>query len=243
MWLDILALIGAIWLIVRVVVLRQVAALPFTRQAARFVDAAAPAAIADLVAQANAELDELGFEPARWVRVVDADGEQARLRIVRLHRKCHAAVWLEAPTLFAPNRLLVWYVTRMLDGRTLITQPFDVYFQLLAREQALVQICGEASFAGQWAAHCALVATHGATDAAGIEDAALLGFYIARVPSGLSGPPGTTSGSGSPFSRCSALIEAGGVQVGLYLTAFMNTDSSGVGRLGRPTTTLELSAS
>ena len=69
MWLDILALIGAIWLIVRVVVLRQVAALPFTRQAARFVDAAAPAAIADLVAQANAELDELGFEPARWVRV------------------------------------------------------------------------------------------------------------------------------------------------------------------------------
>lgn len=177
MWLDILALIGAIWLIVRVVVLRQVAALPFTRQAARFVDAAAPAAIADLVAHANAELDELGFEPARWVRVVDADGEQARLRIVRLHRKCHAAVWLEAPTLFAPNRLLVWYVTRMLDGRTLITQPFDVYFQLLAREQALVQICGEASFAGQWAAHCALVATHGATDAAGIEDAALLGFY------------------------------------------------------------------
>jgi cell wall assembly regulator SMI1/Zn-dependent protease len=177
MWLDILALIGAIWLIVRVVVLRQVAALPFTRQAARFVDAAAPAAIADLVAQANAELDELGFEPARWVRVVDADGEQVRLRIVRLHRKCHAAVWLEAPTLFAPNRLLVWYVTRMLDGRTLITQPFDVYFQLLAREQALVQICGEASFAGQWAAHCALVATHGATDASGIEDAALLGFY------------------------------------------------------------------
>lgn len=177
MWLDILALIGAIWLIVRVVVLRQVAALPFTRQAARFVDAAAPAAIADLVAQANAELDELGFEPARWVRVVDADGAQAHLRIVRLHRKCHAAVWLEAPTLMAPNRLVVWYVTRMLDGRTLVTQPFDVYFQLLAREQALVQACSEPSFAGQWAAHCALVATHGATDPAGIEDAALLGFY------------------------------------------------------------------
>lgn len=177
MWLDLLALIGAIWLIVRVVLLRQVAALPFARQAARFVDAAAPAAIADLVAQANAELDELGFEPARWVRVVNADGAQAHLRIVRLHRKCHAAVWLEAPTLFAPNRPVVWYVTRMLDGRTLITQPFDVYFQLLAREQALVQACGEPSFAGQWAAHCALVATHGATDPAGIEDAQLLGFY------------------------------------------------------------------
>ncbi|MFO1494943.1 MAG: hypothetical protein U1F26_09805 [Lysobacterales bacterium] len=177
MWLDVLALIGAIWMVGRVVVLRQIAALPFTRQAARFVDAPPPAAAVDLLAQADAELDALGFEPARWVRVVDADGGPVLLRAVRVHRACHAAVWLGAPTLFAPNRMVVWYVTHLRDGRTLITEPFDAYFQLLAREQTLVQSCNEPGFAAQWAAHCALVAAQGATDPAGIEDAGLLGFY------------------------------------------------------------------
>lgn len=176
MWMDILALLGAIWLIVRIVMLRAVAALPFTRVQARFVDVPAPAAVADLVAQANAELDQLGFAPGRWVHVGDAEGTHPPLRLVRVHPHSHAAVWLAMPTLNAPNRLNTWYVTRLLDGRTLITQAYDCWFQLLASEQALVQASGEPSFAGQWAAHSALVATHGATDPAGIEDMELLAF-------------------------------------------------------------------
>ena len=53
-------------------------------------------------------------------------------------------------------------------------------------------------------------------------------------PKGLSGPAGTTLGSGSPLAACSALIEAGGVQVGLGILPVIVVWATGEPQPGAP---------
>ncbi len=175
--IDILALIGAIALIVRIIQLRQVAALPFARVRARFIAAAAPSALADLHAQAESELRELGFDAARWAHMAAPDASVAPLRAVHVHPLEHAALWLLPPTILAANRLLCYYVTRLTDGRMVISQPFDCFFELYRSDDCIVQSVAGPGFAEQWAAHRALVATHGQADPDGATAAGLLAFH------------------------------------------------------------------
>lgn len=175
-WLDLITLLGAIALIVLVVQLRQIAALPFVRVRARFVALAVPPALADLHASASAELAQLGFDGGRWVHLSAPDASVAPLRAVHVHAASGAALWLFAPTIVAPNRLSGFFVSRLIDGRRLITQPFDCFFEIYAVDNALVQTIGAPSFAEQWAAHQALVATHGQADQQAVSDDALLAF-------------------------------------------------------------------
>ena len=156
--------------------LRQIAALPFVRVRARFVAVAAPPALADLHAQAESELALLGFDRGRWVHLSAPDASIAPLRAVHVHAGAAAALWLFAPNLLAPNRLSGFFVSRLIDGRMLITQPFDCFFEVYATDRALVQTIGAPSFAEQWAAHQALVATHGQGDQAAVTEDALLAF-------------------------------------------------------------------
>lgn len=174
--IDILALIGAIVLIVRIIQLRQIAALPFARVQARFIAASAPPAIADLHAQAESALQALGFAPARWVHMSSADTSIAPLRAVHVHPGEHAALWLLPPSILAPNRLASFFVTRLADGRVAITQPFDCFFELYVGSDSVAQSVGAPSFAEQWAAHRAMVANHGPADPAGVTPGALLAF-------------------------------------------------------------------
>ena len=60
---------------------------------------------------------------------------------------------------------------------------------------------------------------------------------IARVPSGLSGPDGTTAGSGSPRARCSARTDAGGYQAGFLRFETTRVVPSGVRQSILPTLT------
>ncbi|HWS26506.1 MAG TPA: hypothetical protein VN259_08040, partial [Xanthomonadales bacterium] len=174
-WLDLITLIGASALIVLIVQMRQIAALPFVRVRARFVAVAAPPALADLHAQAESELALLGFDKGRWVHLSAPDASIAPLRVVHVHPS-GAALWLFAPNLIAPNRLGAFFVSRLVDGRTLITQPFDCFFEIYAVDHALVQNTGAPSYAEQWAAHQALVATHGQADPGAVTEDALLAF-------------------------------------------------------------------
>lgn len=174
-WLDLITLIGAIALIVLIVQLRQIAALPFVRVRARFVPVAAPPALADLHAQAEPELALLGFDRGRWVHLSAPDASIAPLRAVHVHAS-GAALWLFPPNLIAPNRLSGFFVSRLIDGRMLITQPFDCFFEVYAIDNAIVQSIGAPSYAEQWAAHQALVVTHGQSDPEGITEDALLAF-------------------------------------------------------------------
>lgn len=177
MWIvDILALLGAIFLIVAIVQLRTFAALPFTRITARFAGAQAPAAVADLYATAASELMALGFGPSRWVYLSSPDASIAPLRAVHVHATAHAAIWLVLPTAAAPNRLTAYYVTRLLDGRVLVSQPFDAYFELYDSAQCLAQSLGQPTFAEQWQAHQAFVAQHGIADPAATTPEGLLHF-------------------------------------------------------------------
>lgn len=175
-WIELITLIGAFFLIVLIVQLRQIAALPFVRASARFVPLAPPPALADLHAQAEAELGQLGFANGRWLHLSAPDGSIAPLRVVHVHASAGAALWLSPPSIVAPNRLSGFLVTRLTDGRTLISQPYDAFFEIYANEGALVQTIGAPSYAEQWAAHQAFVATHGQADLQAVAPEALLAF-------------------------------------------------------------------
>jgi Zn-dependent protease len=176
--IDILALLAAIVLVTRIVQLRLLAALPFARVRAQFVPNMPISALADLHADAARQLAALGFGPARRVHVRSTDSSLQPLREVHVHAQAGAAVWLSPSGPQAPNRLNVFYVTRLGDGRTLITQPYDSYFLLYASANTLAQSVAADSFAEQWASHCAWVATHGEADLTAIEPEQLLGFCV-----------------------------------------------------------------
>jgi Zn-dependent protease/cell wall assembly regulator SMI1 len=175
MLLDMVSLVGAIVLMVLIVQLRGLAALPFSRVNARFVAASAPSAVADLYATAATELTELGFAPARWALVSSTVASPSPLRAVHVHAQAAAAVWLALPGAQAPHRLNVFFVTRLDDGRMLITQPFDCWFALF-EDRCLTQSPAMPTLAEQWHAHCAFVGAHGRADAQAITTEGLLDF-------------------------------------------------------------------
>ncbi len=51
---------------------------------------------------------------------------------------------------------------------------------------------------------------------------------MAKSPSGLSGPAGTTAGSGSPLARCSLRTDSGGCQAGFLIFAMICVSPRGV---------------
>ena len=132
---DILIFAGAIALLVIVLQLRQFLARIYPAITARVVDTTAPLSLADLYGSAHNELTALGLEGPVWL-LLDYEPEEAgmfRLCAVYRHTDDGLLAWLFPPAdLNSPNRLLTHWSTTLSDGRTIISQAFDRYFESLA---------------------------------------------------------------------------------------------------------------
>jgi Zn-dependent protease/cell wall assembly regulator SMI1 len=176
--LDLFTLILGIALVILVLQLRAVLSRPFPIVRLRLVAASAPAGVADLYADAQAQMIELGFEGPLWVLndTEPSDMNLVPLQAVYRHPQQRAAVWLGAPVDAAsPHRLLSYLTTALNDGRLLVTQAFDPYFSALADDKLLAQCVAAESLREQWALHQKwVVARSGGIEARDVDEAAIL---------------------------------------------------------------------
>jgi hypothetical protein len=128
--LDLIAIIAALVFLMLVLQLRAMLALPFARQSARIVagDWAKLVAAEDVIADAHAELAALGFEGPTWLSVNTDPVEVAMARSLACWRRPGDGTLAFQVPLFlpeTPNRCVAYFVTRLADGRTLVSQPSD----------------------------------------------------------------------------------------------------------------------
>lgn len=164
--IELLALAGAIALIVGVLMLRAVAALPLPRLRSRWVPAQAPTGTEDLFAEAGAELAALGFEGPRWLLAERSDGEPAPvpLRAVYHHPESGALACIAPPPAPKhPHQLLTWFAHRLGDGRWAVSQAFDAFHAMIQGDGLVAQTLGVPGLAAQWQAHRDWVAGLGET--------------------------------------------------------------------------------
>lgn len=163
--IEILGLIGAIYLVVKVLQLRALLALPFPRYRMRWLTEPPSDGLEDLWAEFAAQSAALGFSPVRWMHAerVDGEAETMDLRGVLRAPDGHGLLWIAAPVTAAhPHRLAIYFLHRFSDGRSAVSQPFDPYFALLQGGDLIARTAGEADLASQWQAHLAWVQSLGA---------------------------------------------------------------------------------
>ncbi|WP_313915062.1 site-2 protease family protein [Tahibacter sp.] len=173
---DIAALVLAVFLLLQLQRVRALLSFVFgPLRARRIAQPRIPEAIADLHAQAAAELAALGFEGPDWFLIDSPDGGTlAQPAAVWRQPEQGDTLWLFAPP--APhfaNRLLSVFIRRLADGRHCVSEAFDCYAQIGANEQVLAQTIGGADFAAQWLLHKDWCARQGTTDLAGTDDASV----------------------------------------------------------------------
>ncbi|MCP5154190.1 MAG: hypothetical protein H6983_08510 [Ectothiorhodospiraceae bacterium] len=167
---EILALLAAIALVYVLLPIRMAMATPFVRRRIRPLgDIRPPVPWAHLFERARVELGGLGFEgPRWWLSECEGAGDGfSPLRATYLHPV--SGTWLVLmlpPHPYMANWLHASYVTRLLDGRTLVSQSFDFHHTLCATESVLGQAISEPTFHAQHARHIEWVAAHGPVDLA-----------------------------------------------------------------------------
>ncbi len=132
---DALFFAAAIILLLFVLQLRQLLARVFPTVSARMVRIQAPKGLADLYDAAHEELKTLGLEGPIWLMLDYEPNEAGLFRVCAVYRHAEEQIlaWLFPPAdLKAPNRLLTYWSSSLIDGRTLISQAFDPYFESLA---------------------------------------------------------------------------------------------------------------
>ncbi len=168
MLLDLAALAAAIALIVLVQLLRTILALPFPRIAARWLGTPPPKVFADWIAELEPQLATLGFEAARWVRVsrVDGGADTLPLRAMFRHASGHGTAWVGTPlNARQPHRHTLFFADLLADGRTAVSQPFDVYFAATQGGEIVGRTAAEPTLAAQWQAHRAWIESLGGSAA------------------------------------------------------------------------------
>ena len=131
---DLLIFGGAIFFLILLLKLRVLLAFIYPHTTAQAVRIKPPKSFADLYVKAHKELDELGFEGPLWVmtQYTPKDAWMFRLAAVYRHRDESMLVWLFPPANpKTPNRLLSFWSTTLEDGRTVISQAFDPFFEML----------------------------------------------------------------------------------------------------------------
>jgi Zn-dependent protease len=152
---QVLALVGAIALIVLVLTLRNLLAIPYRRESARFVTAMPPKGTESLFDEAQQQLRALGFDDGRWIITTAADGSPSYLplRVVHAHAD-GTMVAVGSPTSAAhPHRLHTYFASRLQDGRTAISQAFDPYFEVTQTDEMIARTSGETSLSAQYLEH------------------------------------------------------------------------------------------
>ena len=155
--LSLVAILFALVLLLYAQLLRSVLARPLRTIQAKVLpaDTQAPAALADLYQQADAELTALGFGQSVWV-AEDCNLPGLSTTLFRVYRQTQegSLLWLGPPVdLRYPNRLVSRFSTRLADGRTVCSQAFDPYFQLTATPEAPVRRLKGGTLEQQWSQH------------------------------------------------------------------------------------------
>jgi Zn-dependent protease/cell wall assembly regulator SMI1 len=179
---QLVILVLTIIAVVQVLRLRAYLAKQFPTLRARPlpVEACVPAGFADLFEAAHGELSALGFERAQGF-LIDADpAEAALVRFQLVYVKpADGAVFVLFPgtDLSAPHRLGTYCATRLGDGRLVITQANDPYFEVTATDAFPAQTVAAPTFRVHWEAHRGFVAGFDADiDPTFTEPAQLLDF-------------------------------------------------------------------
>ena len=156
--MTIAAVIVISYLLRLILVFRAAAGRQFRTASCRLLPAGTspPSAAADLYSHAEQELAVLGFGERLWLLIAyePADGNRYTFFGVYRNREASSLAWLSPPSdLRAPNRLQVFFTTRLSDGRTLTSQAFDPYFEVVATAEAPGQTIGGDGLQEQWAQH------------------------------------------------------------------------------------------
>lgn len=134
--MELLFIIPAVGWLVFATLLQNVSSLPFSRFRARPVSgsaARAPVGMADLIDEAAAELRALGFEGPRSSWLMDQTNSEAsqRHQTAWVHPDCGIVVYLLPPeNQDHPSQLNTILLSRLKDGRLLISQAFDPFFAI-----------------------------------------------------------------------------------------------------------------
>ncbi|AVP96978.1 hypothetical protein C7S18_07100 [Ahniella affigens] len=179
---DLLTLIGAIAFLVLILQWRALLSMPLRVQRARAsnIDLARALAMDDLLPPLQAELDALHFAGPHWF-TLEQEPEQVRGLAVFSHEDGTQVFLLPLFTLENPNRCLVYLISRLGDGRLVISQLADPFFELTRIGDELAQTLPPSSLSDAIKAHRAWRDTHGhsvAIDSA--ERLHLLGNWLTK---------------------------------------------------------------
>jgi Zn-dependent protease len=170
--LELIAIVAALVFVLLVLQLRAMLAMHFLRQTARLVpgDWSTLVAAEDVMAREAAELAALGFGGPHWLSIAPQPIELANVCAMACHRRIgDGTLVFLVPTFFAetPNRCISYFVTRLQDGRNVVSQPSDPFFAITATSEEPAQLLPAAALPDLLAAHTDFVRQHGvaATDA------------------------------------------------------------------------------
>jgi Zn-dependent protease len=178
--IDILFLVVAIVLLIAMQMFRGMLAYVFpTATVRRVALAKAPDGVADLYADAHAQLQALGFAGPQWnlLRLSGDIEDTAHFYAVYAHAGGDVCRLFPASAVDKPNRLNVVFATRLADGRTAVSQPFDPFFEMTASPERPSRTIAGATLAEQRQVHHAFIATLGApVDPSGATPASIAAF-------------------------------------------------------------------
>ncbi|HWT15544.1 MAG TPA: hypothetical protein VN581_07160 [Patescibacteria group bacterium] len=176
---DLFAILAAIVFIVLVLQLRAMLAMPFLSQSARLVkgDWAPLLAAEDVIARATQELAALGFNGPDWLSITPQPIEAANVRSIACFRREADGVLVFLVPMFlaeTPNRCISYLATRLVDGRTVVSQPSDPFFAITATADEPAQLLAPAAMPDLLAAHLDFVARQGIAAGDACSDATIV---------------------------------------------------------------------
>lgn len=160
--LDIIALVIAILVLIVLLSFRAVWALSIGEVSARLVHDEAPALLTDLVARMRGEIENLGFSDAVQVSLCEKNGgrEISSYALVHKNPQQSTLLWCHLPQ--APehaNKALTYWTSRLADGRIVISEAFDPYFQAVATPKTPAQTISGDNLSEQLERHLKFVAS------------------------------------------------------------------------------------
>ena len=176
---DLIAIVAAIVFVLLVLQLRAMLAMHFPKQSVRLVpgDWSHLVAAEDVIAQATQEFTALGFTGPQWLSVNPQPIEAAHVRAMACYRHADdGTVAFLVPMFLAetPNRCIAYFVTRLQDGRSVVSQPSDPFFAITATPEEPAQLLAPAATADLLAAHRGFVAQHGMAAGDACSDATVI---------------------------------------------------------------------
>jgi len=152
---NLLAIVAAILLVAKIQQLRGVLSMQMPRHDTAVVDPP-PAQERDPVFDELGQgLAPLGFGEPVWLEARRRDGEEA-VRSLSAAYPSPDGGWVRASAPIAatmPHTPIYFFAHRLADGRTAISQAFDIYYEMVQCAPLVARTAREATLEAQWQAH------------------------------------------------------------------------------------------